>query len=829
LAYDAVVGPAFKEYPVLKSREINRGNATFHTIYSYIGTPPGNYGQPYRIEDSGAFIRTTNITHKNDFTKYIRGRPATVAVHVNGNPDVVTSYSYENDTGFLLSTTRAGVTSSQTRDARGNVATATNPVNQTSQFTSDWGVLATSQSPGGMTVTRNLNSDGTVASETALGVTTSFQYDAIGRLTSASTPGQATATMSYQVVGGSWTGTTVTKGSSSATSDLDGFGRVTHTTDAAGGQSRTTYNADGLVTYRSYPYGGGVTEVGESFTYDQLGRIKTVSRPDNSTVTKSYGSNTVQTVESVSPGSRTTTQDLRGFGDPDHRYLFRLTDAAGVQWTYTYDGFMNVKSITTTGGSFQTSPNRTWTYDSRGYLQSENHPESGTTTYTRDNLGQVTQKQDARGGPGTVSYTYDADGRLLTVNAPGTSDDVTMTYNSLGQLTKQVNAAVETTFGYDSLGRVTSRADVMSGRTFTQTYAYNSENQLTTHTYPSGRQIRYTYGVQGRLTGVTMQSGGGSEVTLASNFSYHPSGALLGYQFGNGLSRSVTLNTTRQRPTSWASGPLSITYDYDHVGNVKSITDARPAFNASYQYDALDRLTSVAGYGATTYTYDSAGNRLTGGTTTYTYGSNRLASLSGGQTGSFTYSTNGNVLTDPTGATYTHDAFNLTKTLTLSGATTTYKYGGDGFRAIKIGADGVERYYIRGGGLIAEYKAVAASTMLEREYVYLGSTLLASISAPADTPPNISVQIVTPTPGQEISVGQTINLTALVSVPQGSTVLRVEYYNDGIFVGQAATAPYTVPFQNSAMTLGPHVLIARLVTGDNRAVSSAPIQITTTQ
>jgi YD repeat-containing protein len=825
LAYDTLSGQG-GPFPVLISRLVNRGGANNETYFTY---NVQNSGHPHLITETGQFSRLTSLTYKTNFTKYLHGRVETALVSVNGQANIATTTVYDTATGFRQSVTRAGVTTTFAGDARGNVASVTNANGGQTTFTSDWGVVATSQSPGGITVVRSLNPDGTVATETALGVTTTFQYDAIGRLTSASTPGQATLTQSYQVVGGSWTGTTAARGSSSVTSDLDGFGRVIHTTDGAGGQSRTTYNADGLVTYSSYPYGGGVAEVGESYTYDALGRRLTASRPDTSTVSYTYGATTVLIQESLSAtSSRTTTQTLKGFGDPDQRYLEKLTDAAGVNWTYGYDRFMNVVSITTSGGSFQTSPNRTWSYDSRGYLQSETHPESGTTTFTRDNLGHVLQKVDARGGPGNVSYTYDADGRLLTVNAAGTSDDVTFTYNGLGQLTKQVNAAVETTFGYDSLGRLTSRTDVMSGRSFTQTFAYNTENQLTAHTYPSGRQIRYTYGVQGRVTGVTMQPSGGTEVTLASNFTYHPSGALLSYQFGNGLSRSVTLNTTRQRPTGWVSGPLSLTYDYDHVGNVKSITDQRPAFNASYQYDLLDRLTAVTGYGATTYTYDSAGNRLTGGTTTYTYGSNRLASLSGGQSGTFTYSANGNVLTDPTGATYTHDAFNLTKTVTLGTNTTTYKYGGDGFRAVKIGADGVERYYIRAGGLIAEYKAVAASTMLEREYVYLGSTLLASIAAPPDTPPNISVQITHPTPGQTISVGFTINLTAMVTVPQGTTVARVEYYNDGIFVGQATAAPYTVPFQNNALPPGPHLIIARLVTGDNRAVSSAPVEIIAT-
>jgi YD repeat-containing protein len=263
------------------------------------------------------------------------------------------------------------------------------------------------------------------------------------------------------------------------------------------------------------------------------------------------------------------------------------------------------------------------------------------------------------------------------------------------------------------------------------------------------------------------------------------------------------------------------------VGNVKTITDTRPAFTASYAYDALDRLTAVTGFGASSYAYDPAGNRVSAGTVAYQYAGNRLASLSGGQSGTFTYSANGNVLTDPTGASYTHDAFNLTKTATLGSGTTTYAYGGDGFRVMKTGADGIERYFLRGGGaLIAEYEAAGLQTLLQREYVYLGATLLASLSPAPATPPALSVEIVTPTGGQVMAVGQTINLTALVSVPQGMTVARVEYYNDGIYIGQATAAPYTVAFTHVAIAPGTHTLLARLVTGDNHAVSSAPVAIT---
>lgn len=835
LTYAAAEGPA-GYFPLLKRREVTQNGQTFATYFEHSPDAYSNYGHPVLIAEVGDFTRNTTITYKHDFSKYIRARVLSRTTTVAGaGPTIASTTTYDGSNGFVLSTTALGRTTLYTNDGRGNVASATYPNGGQSHFTYDWGVLKTAEDPVGLTMTRVLNADGTVASETAAGVTTTFGYDAIGRVVSASVPGLATATTTYQVAGGSWTGTATARGSVSLQTDLDGFGRPVHTTDGAGAQSRTTYDADGRVIYASYPFGGGVSEAGDTYEYDALGRPTKITRADGSTVATSYSGGSVQVTERIAPGQfRTTTRLFKAFGDPSDARMTRFTDAAGMVWAYTYDalGHVTVMDTATGGltGGFKTSQQRIWQYDSQGNLTQEFHPESRDTKYTHDAMGNVLSREDMRGPSVKVLYAYDAAGRLTSVNAPGTLEDTAIAYTSTGAVASVTNGTVQTAYGYDGLGRMTSRTDTMSGRSFAQAFAYDAESRLTAHTYPSGHIVTYTYGTQSRLTAVRIQPPNGAQQTLAGSFAYHPSGKVLSYQFGNGQTRAITVDA-RQRPLQWQTGPLRQTYAYDDVNNVKTITDdTRPQFSAAYQYDVLDRLTTVTGYGATSFTYDPAGNRLTAGTVTYHYQcctQDKLMSLSGGQSGTFTYTAHGSVLSDPTGAAYTYSALNRMTSATLGGQTTAYRYDGDGQRAVKVGPDGVEHYFIRNGStLIAEYYASGADTVLARQYVYGPDGLLAAFAPDSATLPPVSVAIVTPTPGQTFANGQTVTLTATVTAGPGVTVARVEYYQGGLLVGQATSAPYQVSWNNLPLAPGPFTFIARVVTTDNRAVASSPVAIT---
>jgi YD repeat-containing protein len=139
--------------------------------------------------------------------------------------------------------------------------------------------------------------------------------------------------------------------------------------------------------------------------YDPFGRPATITPADGAahSVNLSYSgvrslSRTVKigtaynaTTGAVTESSATTTETYDRQGR-----LWKVTEPSGsgganVTTTYAYDSSDRLRQATTTAGVTQT---RSWSYDSLGFLRSETHPEKGTF------------------GNGTIIYSgYDARGR----------------------------------------------------------------------------------------------------------------------------------------------------------------------------------------------------------------------------------------------------------------------------------------------------------------------------------------------------------------------------------------------------------------------------------
>jgi len=138
---------------------------------------------------------------------------------------------------------------------------------------------------------------------------------------------------------------------------------------------------------------------------------------------------------------------------------------------------------------------------------------------------------------------------------------------------------------------------------------------------------------------------------------------------------------------------------------VTGIDDSRAGFDQGFGYDALDRLTSVTEFAATSYGYDSRGNRTSKGGVNYTYSSAERLTSDG--VNSYGYDGVGNV-TSAGGQTYTYTPFNLparrslggggVATATVSSAATTYAYDGDNQRRLRVRPDGTKEYFISGPG-----------------------------------------------------------------------------------------------------------------------------------
>jgi len=697
--------------PQLASRSITRDGQTFLTTYSYHTTDYADYGHPYHIvEQQGASTRVTDLTYRHTFGVYLKALVTQETVTI-GSESFTTSAIYDSN-GFKTSETKYGITTTFARDGAGNVSQSTDGNGHQTTYAYSWGTISGIWRPA-TAISRSINSDGTVATETRGWRTTTFGYDALRRITNTTPPGANATTMVYNDSAGI---VTTSRGPSGTVTTVDGFGRVIQATNSAGVTTRSEYDAEGRKTYESYPY--TATDVGTRIDYDALGRVVKRTTSDGKFVLITYGAGTVLIQDEERRG---TTQTWQGFGDPDDRRLIAVNDAALRTWSYTYNAIGQLTGVSGPPGPNGEAIHRSWHYaPGKALLDSETHPESGTTTYGYDAAGNLTSKRDANGTGFT--FTYDGNNRLTGVLAG--SRQTTITYEP-GSDNRQTlsNPSVSTTFVYDPAGRLQHRADTIGAeaRRIGVAFMYDGNDNLVGTTYTSGRHVRQTFDAENHLLQVIDDTTG---LQYAGSFGYHPSGAVTSFQTGNGIAHSMTYNRNRYWIESIDAGELHLSYaNYDGVGNVRFIGDSRAGMAQSFGYDVLDRLTSAAGpYGSITMTYDAHGNRVDAGYQ-YQTGTMRLTTQNGA---AFTYDTNGNLKTAP-GTTYAYTPDNLLDSATLPGGiAASYAYDGDTWRTKKVVGSDVSYFSRDGGGqVLTDWTNPTGASPLIKDYVYAGGRLIA--------------------------------------------------------------------------------------------------------
>ena len=731
-------GNAHFDAPVASKTIITRGGLARTTTLSYslAASTFGDYHHPYQVQETGDYTRTTTYTYtypnNSTPTSGILILPLTERVVV-GSETFEKSWAYNSRTGFLESATIFGTTSTYTPDIVGNVAKVETATRKSTAYFYDWGVVRETRTPE-YVITREINMDGTVRSETRGNRRTSFEYDPLGRLRVTQPPGGTHAvTVDYgratisTFIGDTlaWTHTTTSRGNSFTETGLDGFGRPVTTINSQGVTTRTGYDPEGRIIYKGYPFNPTGTvanqDIGTTITYDGLGRITDEMNPDGSHRTRSYSGRNVTLTDEE---GRTTTQTWFAFGDPDDARLAQLTDADNKIWGYTYHALGQLWTVGSPDGL-----SRTFVYNAQNLLWKETHPESGTTTYAYDPAGVLASKTDANAQ--TITYSYDGNDRLRAVTGGGRT---TVVAYEPGTDNRQwiSNGAVDTTFLYDqSTGRLKQRQDVIDKKLFVVSYDYDDDDNLTAITYPSGRELSYTYYSEHQIEKVRELATGRD---YAFGFAYHPSGAVRQYTSNNLTTTLLEYDPARYWPTRVTSGPLSLTYgNYDGVGNVRQITDSRSSFGQTLEYDVLDRLrhATSAAYGEAIYEYEVSGNRktVTGSSYIYDYFPGTLRLKAQGPD-SFTYDNNGNLKTrtGASSASYTYTPANMLETATVDATSTSYIYDADDWRVKKSNATS-STYFIRGpsGELLTEWTDPGALTGHIRDYVYAGSRLISAI------------------------------------------------------------------------------------------------------
>jgi YD repeat-containing protein len=708
--------------PRLSQRTIERDGGTYTTQYVYdcsVTATWCNYHRPHFIietgqDASGMASRTTTRTYDYTFTPSASATwmifgISTESVMVGGQTFAL-ERGYDSLLGAVRHETFNGIQTDYSTDAYGNPASVTR-AGKTTTVEYAWGVESKVVTPE-LTVTRTVNPDRTVASETRGRWTTGFEYDDLFREKTVTPPDANPTTITYALDGAT---VTVQRGTSSVVTTLDGFGRPIRTVQ--GGVVTTTgYDAQGRRTFESYPFTD--VEKRTTFTYDGLGRLRMRTNPGGSHTDITYPGGTVTVRDE---NEHVTVQTRQAFGDPDDTRLTALTDADGQLWQYAYNARGRLTQVTMPDGK-----HRTWEYDvAKDRLLSETHHESGTTTYSSyDEAGNLKQKTDANGT--VFVYEYDGNDRLKKITAGDRVTTIAYEPNSDTRQSVTVDG-VASTFHYDTTGRLDERQDVIDTNIFTTKFGYDGNDNLKSIVYPSGRSIGYDYSADDRLMRVYDI---GAVRNYATAFQYHPSGAITSFNAGNGILHQATFDPNRYWVRSISAGPLQLTYDnYDLVGNVRTIVDGRGT-TETFTYDALDRLKQAVGpYGDPIYDYDAHGNRVTvPGMTAYAYEGNTLRLAQQGDK-AFTYYNNGNLKTESPNRTYTYTPHNLMESVTIGGTSTTYGYDGDDWR-VKKAAGTSNTYYLRGlnGELLVEWKNPGEADQTRRDYVYAGSQLITVIA-----------------------------------------------------------------------------------------------------
>ena len=348
------------------------------------------FGNAGRIIESSNLAgdpdKVTELSYYIDREKWILHQVEDETIlGVNGEVVSHTDRSFNED-GDLIAADQNGVLRSYTYTAEGDLATATDARGSTTRFASyHRGSAQIEEHPESVTLARVVNDTGTVASQTnGRGFTRNFTYDSTNRLTGITYPTHAPVSIVWDA-----SGKTLSRGSYEERVTLDGFGRVISTTraDTALGISITQmmkYDVHSNKIFESYPN----SEAGVSYAYDILKRLTTLQHPDGALRSYVYGGGDV--TETDERGN-TTNYLYRSFGDPDNSKVLVQIIARNSLYTILDYNLLNLPTsvfqgeLTTTGSL--SGFNRRLSYDSRYFLTSVSDPETGVTSYGRDEVG----------------------------------------------------------------------------------------------------------------------------------------------------------------------------------------------------------------------------------------------------------------------------------------------------------------------------------------------------------------------------------------------------------------------------------------------------------
>lgn len=446
----------------------------------------------------------------------------------NGNGGV-TSYSYENGTGYMTSRTDPlGRTTSFARDAEARPTLTTLP---------DGTTVATTYDTAGRVLTQ------TVTAGTVSRVTT-HQYDAAGRRTRTDHPDGTYETWTYNNFGQPLTHRQRNSGVETWTYSATGL-KLTHT-DAVGATTTFAYDALDRLASKSDALGRATT-----YLHNDRGQITLVTNPDGTTAASAYDDfgNVITTTDEAGHVTAHTWNEFK--------QRLTTTDALGRTTVFAYAPAAGGASGSTCGGCNTAGKPTLITLPSGRQIRHEYDLEWNLLSTT---IGHGTPEAS------TTSYRYNAAFKVDRITDPLGRYSY-LTYDSRDRLISFKDIRVlTTTFTYDGFG---NRLTETQPGNRVSTFTYDAMDRLLTVTDPLNQTTSYAYDIGGNR--VLTQSPGGRQVTAA-------------YDLDNQI-----LQTTSGAGTAEAA---STAYAYDLAGNLLTETDPLGRVT-THAYDLRDRRAST--------------------------------------------------------------------------------------------------------------------------------------------------------------------------------------------------------------------------------------------
>ncbi|MEM9619760.1 MAG: RHS repeat-associated core domain-containing protein [Pseudomonadota bacterium] len=438
-------------------------------------------------------------------------------------------------------------------------------------------------------------------------------------------------------------------------------------------------------------------------SYDAAGQVKCVARRMNQLITTP---------------SDACTADTAGMFGPD-----RITQNH-------YDNASRVTKVVTGVGATGVSDEVLTTYTDNGRVASVKDAKNNTTTYAYDGHdrlktttfpdnsdeilsyhagGRLTQKIRRDGA--AINYTYYNRSLLKSVLRPGTTHDITYTYDVMGRMTKAESAATTTrtvTTAYDALSRVTS----VTTNPGAVSYKYDAAGRRTEIKWPDLFYVNYDYDDAGALTKIR-ENGETTGIGVLAEFEYNALGQRTKLIRGNGTETDYTINDARwlgalSHDLFDTGDDLTIDFEYNPAGQIT----VRDSDNDNYSHDhtnfadvtiasvanALNQVTSVGGVAVT---------------------HNALGQLANDGTHAYSYTTTGLVKGRGAGEVLRYDAYGRLYQAEDGAAKRKFLYDGGEIIAEYTTSNVMEKRYVRGPGadeVLVEYDTTGVSDV--RTWLY---------------------------------------------------------------------------------------------------------------